>query len=110
MKKLILFTSIVLLLFFVLQSIFNSKVKNKINLNYHRYEELVFSVNDENYQNIINNFEINHKIFSEFFSNNILNQKDIKNESFKSELYSFTNHPDMREAYDSVSLFFKDLS
>ena len=80
------------------------------NLNYHRYEELVFSVNDENYQNIINNFEINHKIFSEFFSNNILNQKDIKNESFKSELYSFTNHPDMREAYDSVSLFFKDLS
>lgn len=110
MKKLILFTSIVLLLFFVLQSIFNFKVKNKINLNYHRYEKLVFSINDKNYQNIINNFEINHAIFSEFFSNNILNQKDIKNENFKNELYSFINHPDMREAYDSVSFFFKDLS
>ena len=110
MKKLILYTTIILLLFFVFNYLTTFKIKNKSVLNYHRYEELVFSINEKNYQNIINEFEIDHPVFSEFFSNKILNQKDIYTKNYKHEIFSFVNHTDMREAYDSVSVFFQDLN
>ena len=42
MKKLILYTLIILLLFFVFNYLTTFKTKNKSVLNYHRYEELVF--------------------------------------------------------------------
>ena len=109
MKKLILYTLIIISLFFVFNYLTTFKTKKKSVLNLHRFEELVFSINEKNYQNIINEFEVDHPVFSEFFSNKILNQKDIYCKSYKHEILSFVNHTDMREAYDSVSFFFSRL-
>ena len=110
MKKLILYTLIIISLFFVFNYLTTFKTKKKSVLNLHRFEELVFSINEKNYQNIINEFEVDHPVFSEFFSNKILNQKDIYTKNYKQEIFSFVNHSDMREAYDSVSVFFQDLN
>ena len=96
MKKLILYTLIIISLFFVFNYLTTFKTKNKSVINYHRFEELVFSINEKNYQNIINEFEVDHPVFSEFFSNKILNQKDIYTKNYKQDIFSFLNHSEMR--------------
>ena len=67
MKKLILYTLIIILLFFVFNYLTTFNTKNKSVINYHRFEELVFSINEKNYQNIINEFEVNHPFLANFF-------------------------------------------
>ena len=94
-----------ILLFF---SCLNNKIEQK-ELDVFRFEQQLFSINTENVNEKIMSFRTEHKSFNEFFEKEIMLKS--KNDSlYAEELLNFTQFPQMREAYDSLSLLYSDFS
>ena len=94
-----------LLLFF---SCLNNKIEQK-ELDFFRFEQQLFSINTENVNEKIMSFRTEHKSFNEFFEKEIM--LNSKNDSlYAEELLNFIQFPQMREAYDSLSLLYSDFS
>ena len=108
MKKIsfLIFLFILSLLYFTTQK----KNITKISLKIDRFESELFSLNHENLNNDLAEIEKNFQSVNEIFASQILLQNNIKDSNYGKEILRFINHPDMREAYDSVSLVFSDIS
>ena len=97
---------IVFLLLFV--SCLNNKFEQK-KLDFFRFEQQLFSINTENVNEKIKSFRTEHNSFNDFFEKEIM--LNSKNDSlYAEELLNFIQFPQMREAYDSLSLLYLDFS
>ena len=48
--------------------------------------------------------------FNEVFETQIMQKGEMTKGEYSKELLTFVNHPEMREAYDSLMLLFSDIS
>lgn len=99
----------ILLIAFLLYSCISKKEK-QIQLKYHRFEQALSLVNNENMYLNIKNLDQDFGSFNKIFESEIIGRRAIKDTAYANELLTFINHPDMREAYDSVLLVFSDLT
>jgi len=84
--------------------------KEKLNLKINRFEQVLFSIHDENAEDVSVKLEENFGTFNEVFASQIMQKGNLTDEQYLQELFTFTQHKDMREAYDSVALLFTDLA
>jgi len=101
------------ILFLLIISVFYSCLKDKkeqLNLTFNRFENALFIINNENAEVQIQNLQNDFGTFNEVFATQIMQKGDMTDSVYIKELLSFINHPDMREAYDSVSIMYSDLS
>ena len=111
MKKLILFLLIGIISFMsITWFLKKSSDSYKIDLKINRFEEQVFSLNEENIIQITNGWDSLFGRFPLFFASQILKISDFNNSQYYNELLQFSHHKDMLEAYDSTALLFSDIS
>ena len=111
MKQILLFFSIALLTFFTATWFLGSnKVYDRIELEINRFEEELFSITEENVQNKMLYWEADYGTFPAVFASQIMRSGEVKNKEYENELLAFTHQKDMREAYDSTVLLYKDFS
>ena len=99
------------ILFLFIFSLFYScvnKEKAELSLTFHRFEKVLFSINNDNVEEKIQNLEKDFGTFNEVFETQIMRKGEITNMTYSNELLAFVNHPDMREAYDSVSAMYSE--
>ena len=104
MKRILLF-----LIFSAFYSCVNKDAAELV-LTFNRFEEVLFSINNDNIELQIQNLENDFGTFNEVFETQIIRKEEMTNAAYSNELLAFVNHPDMREAYDSVSVMYSDLS
>ncbi|MDC0204757.1 hypothetical protein OAJ65_03060 [Flavobacteriales bacterium] len=104
MKRILL-----LLIIFVFYSCLKDK-KEQLSLTFNRFENALFVINNENTEVQIQNLQNNFGTFNEVFETQIMQKGAMTDSAYANELLSFINHSDMREAYDSVSIMYLDLS
>ena len=101
------------ILFLLIISVFYSCLKDKkeqLNLTFNRFENALFVINNENAEVQIQNLQNDFGTFNEVFETQIMQKGAMTDSAYTNELLSFINHSDMREAYDSVSIMYSDLS
>jgi len=84
--------------------------KQKLDLKISRFEQTLFSINEGNVEGVAAKLEENFGTFNEVFSSQIMQISNLTDEQYLQELLAFTQHEDMREAYDSVAILFADFS
>ena len=84
--------------------------KGKLNLKINRFEQVLFSINEENIEGIAVKLTENFGTFNEVFASQIMQKGNLTDEQYSHNLLAFTQHKDMREAYDSVALLFTDFT
>ena len=84
--------------------------KEKIDLKVNRFEQELFEISIENVVELAERLEADFGTFNEVFSTQIMQKGRLTDAEYHNELLSFTQHKDMREAYDSVALLFADFS
>ena len=84
--------------------------ENHINLKYNRFEQVLFSITEKNASEKIKNINTDFGVFNKFFENEIMQKHLFTDQDYIEELLRFTQHPDMREAFDSVSYNFSNIS
>ena len=104
MKRILL-----LLIISVFYSCFKDK-KEQLSLTFNRFENALFVMNNENIEFQIQNLQNDFGTFNEVFETQIMQKGAMTGSAYANELLSFINHSDMREAYDSVSIMYSDLS
>jgi hypothetical protein len=101
------------ILFLLLVFTFSSCVTDKVNtveLKFNRFEKALFSVTPENIDIQLKILENDFGTFNEVFETQIMQKGEMSESAYLKELLAFVNHPDMREAYDSLMLLFSDIS
>ena len=101
------------ILFLLIISVFYSCLKDKkeqLNLTFNRFENALFVINNENVKGQIQNLQNDFGTFNEVFETQIMQKGEMTDSAYSKELLSFINHSDMREAYDSVSIMYLNLS
>ena len=106
MKKILFF----LIFIFVLYLLFRKENIDQINLNFNRFEQVLFSINSENANDKLQLLEEDFGTFNEVFEAHIIQRRSVSDTAYIQEIFQFINHPDMREAYDSVALIYNDFS
>jgi hypothetical protein len=81
----------------------------KITLEVNRFEKELFSINKDNVEKKSNKWSENFGSFHEVFASKIL-RVSFSDKQYYNSLLEFTQNKQMREAYDSTSLFFSDFS
>jgi hypothetical protein len=98
------------IIFFFLISSCSYDVHDNYELKYYRFEEQLFSLNDTNINIELERLRVENKSFFKIFEREIIQKRDLSKKAYEKELLRFVNHPDMREAYDSVKIYFNDIS
>ena len=101
------------ILFLLLVFTFSSCVTDKENiveLKFNRFEKALFSVTPENIEIQLKILENDFGTFNEVFETQIMKKGEMTKGEYSKELLTFVNHPEMREAYDSLMLLFSDIS
>ena len=84
--------------------------KEKIDLKVNRFEQALFEISIENVVELAERWRADFGTFDEVFSTQIMQKGRLTDAEYHNELLAFTQHKDMREAYDSVALLFADFS
>ena len=84
--------------------------KEKLDLKINRFEHALFSINQKNVGVVSEKLEENFGTFNEVFASQIMQRDILTDEQYSLELLAFTQHKDMREAYDSVAVLFTDFT
>ena len=109
--KRIHFLLIIILLLMILLNILSRKQQNKkVDIKINRFEKALFSINEGNVAFEVVNWKNNFGTFPEVFATQIILRTQLNDEQYYNELLSFTHQKDMREAYDSTALLFKDFT
>ena len=87
-----------------------SSEKEKIDLKINRFEQALFEINTENIVELTERWRADFGTFDEVFATQIIKKGRLTDAEYHNELLAFTQHKDMREAYDSVALLFADFS
>jgi len=82
----------------------------KLDLKINRFEQALFSINEENVDIVDLKLDENFGTFNEVFASKIMQKSNITDRQYFQDLLGFTQHKDMREAYDSVALLFTDFT
>ena len=108
MNRIVLFLVIALLFFVIGYSL--QKEKEQVDLKVNRFEKILFAINNDNVEELASKWEDDFGTFNEVFSTQIMHKGTLSDTQYYHELLAFTQHNDMREAYDSVALLFSDFS
>jgi len=108
MNRIVLFLVIALLFFVIGYSL--QKEKEQVDLKVSRFEQSLFAINNENVEELAGKLEADFGTFNEVFATQIMQKGNLTDTQYYHELLAFTQHNDMREAYDSVALLFADFS
>ena len=100
---------IVLFLYIIIFS-YCTDEKKKVDLKFNRFEKKLFEISSANVDKIANELDSNFGTFNDVFATQIMNKGSLKKTEYYSELLAFTQHIDMREAYDSVLVLYSDFS
>ena len=73
-------------------------------------EKILFEINNDNVEELAGKWEAEFGTFNEVFSTQIMQKGNLTDTQYYHELLVFTQHNDMREAYDSVAFLFADFS
>ena len=84
--------------------------KEKIDLKVNRFEQALFEISIENVVELAERWRADFGTFDEVFSTQIMQKGRLTDAEYHNELLAFTQHKDMREAYDSAALLFADFS
>ena len=84
--------------------------KQKIDLKVNRFEQALFEINTENVAELTERWRTDFGTFDEIFAAQIMQKGRLTDAQYYNELLAFTQHKDMREAYDSAALLFADFS
>jgi hypothetical protein len=84
--------------------------RQKLDLKINRFERTLFLINDSNAEVVSKKLEENFGTFNEVFTYQIMQKDNLTNDQYLQELINFTEHKDMREAYDSVDVLFGDFT
>ncbi len=103
MNRIVLFLTVVLLF-----SCTSDKVK--VDLKVSRFEQSLFTINNDNVEELAGKWEVEFGTFNEVFSTQIMQKGSRPDTQYYHELLAFVQHNDMREAYDSVALLFANFS
>lgn len=111
MKPIVLFLSVTLVTFLFTSWVFTFFTDaEKLDLKVNRFEKSLFDINEENVAELSANWKTNFGTFDEVFAGQIMQKGNLTGEQYHRELLAFTQHKDMREAYDSVAVMFADFS
>ncbi len=80
--------------------------KEKVDLKVNRFEKTLFEINNDNVEELASKWEADFGTFNEVFATQIMQKGNLTDTQYYHELLAFTQHNDMREAYDSVALLF----
>ena len=108
MNRIVLFLFLILLLLLIGYSLEEEKVK--VDLKVNRFEKVLFEINNDNVDALASRLEADFGIFNEVFATQIMKKGTLTATEYYNELLAFTQHNDMREAYDSVASLFADFS
>ena len=97
---------LLLLVFFLSFSCKNKEKDNLVKIKYKRFEQVLFSINRENVHEKIKNMRLDFGVFYEFFESRIMHKELVRDIDYADHLLMFVQHPDMREASDSVAHVF----
>ena len=103
MNRIVLFLSVALL------SSCNVN-REKVDLKVNRFEKTLFEINNDNVEKLASKLEADFGTFNEVLATQIMQKGNLTDTQYYHELLAFTQHNDMREAYDSVALLFADFS
>ena len=81
--------------------------RKDVDLIFNRFEKFIFNVSKKN--NLLD-LEENFGTFNDVFKTQIIQQGNISDSVYIKELIAFTNHSDMREAYDSTAALYTDIN
>jgi hypothetical protein len=111
MKPIVLFLSVTLVTFLLTSWLLSlSADAEKLDLKVNRFEQALFDVNAENVVEISSKWKTDFGTFDEVFASQIMQKGSLTDEQYHKELLAFTQHKDMREAYDSLTLLFADFT
>ena len=111
MKPIVLFLSITLVTFLLASWLFSFySDAEKLDLKVNRFEQALFAINAENVVELSSKWKADFGTFDEVFASQIMHKGNLTDEEYHQELLTFTQHKDMREAYDSVAVLFSDFS
>ena len=82
----------------------------KIDLEIHRFDRDLFEINKENQIEVVSGLKNKYGSFYDLFESQIINRGNVSDQRYYQELIFFTQHKDMREAYDTVQVVFSDVS
>ena len=111
MKPIVLFLSVTLVTFFFASWVFTFFADaEKLDLKVNRFEKSLFEITTDNVADLSANWETDFGTFNDVFASQIMQKGSLTDEQYHQELVAFTQHKDMREAYDSVAVMFADFS
>ncbi len=100
-----------IVLFLAISVLFScSSEKEKIDLKLNRFEQKLFEINTKNVVELTASWRADFGTFDEVFATQIMQKGRLTDGEYHNELLAFTQHKDMREAYDSVAILFADFS
>jgi hypothetical protein len=88
----------------------SNKSSERVDLKINRFDEELFSITANNVQEKMLAWENDFGTFPEVFATQIMNSSQLTTAQYYDELLAFTQHKDMREAYDSTVVVFDDFS
>jgi len=106
MKRIVLFLAATIIAF--LLAVYLNQPQ-RIELKINRFEQELFSINQENVIEKSNKWDQELGSFNQVFATQIMRANQL-DEMYYNELLAFTQNKDMREAYDSTILLFSDFS
>ena len=111
MKPIVLFLSVTLVTFLLTSWLLSlSADAEKLDLKVNRFDQALFDVNAENVVEISSKWKTDFGTFDEVFASQIMQKGSLTDEQYHKELLAFTQHKDMREVYDSLTLLFADFT
>jgi len=111
MKPIVLFLSVTLVAFLLTFWFLSfSSDAEKLDLKVNRFEQALFEINAENVVELSSKWKTDFGSFDEVFAGQIMQKGNLTDEQYHKELLAFTQHKDMREAYDSVAVLFADFT
>ncbi len=111
MKPIVLFLSVTLVTFLLTSWLLSlSADAEKLDLKVNRFEQALFEINAENVVELSSKWKTDFGTFDEVFAGQIMQKGNLTDEQYHRELLAFTQHKDMREAYDSVVIMFADFT
>ena len=105
--KLLIFVFLAIAIIFVFKK--KNSYSEKFNpINIYRFEQSLFATNNSTIEKDILEWEKQLGTFFESFNYEVL-RTNSKQNSYQNQLLDFISHPDMKEAFDSVSQCFADI-
>jgi len=111
MKPIVLFLSVTLVTFLIASWLFTLfPDAEKIALKVNRFDKALFEITADNVAEHSEKWKTEFGTFNEVFATQIMQSTNLTDAQYQNELLAFTQHKDMREAYDSVAVLFADFS